>query len=968
MDLKHIKIFHQNIEHLPSRLDSLKIVLEEIDPDFCVITEHNVKSCEIDRINLANYKIISYYCRETARKGGVMVFCKTSIKNAKMFVLPAADKLCEDRQFEFCSIKCKFNKFELILIGLYRSPSSDVTEFFVRLNKLIEIMLTKTKHILIIGDVNINVLVDSNQHTELKNVLKRNGLAYFVNFPTRVTTNSQTAIDNVFSNLDKSKINVSGVVTFLSDHDGQVVELINLQNPDQNKKQITEWKRNFSKENVKTFSFLLQRENWLDVYLANPEIKYETFYGIFKYYFDLSFNARKIKKIHKHNEWLTDELKQENFEINRELKTARQSNNRELYSKTKNKHKMYKKKLLARKKMYYDNKIAKSKNVAKTTWGIINSEVGKHKDFKSDISLNFNGVKYADPKNVSNIFCNYFSNFAAAVKNHSCTHQYSDPNLDTNCRDFLFRPTFHLTPTNEKEVENVIGKLKPKNSVGFDEIPVSILKLIKKQISKVLSHLINSSFVAGNFPYLLKISKVVPVYKKGCTKDMTNYRPISILSNVSKIYEKIVYNRLIEFLEVNNLINKVQHGFRPNKSVITAAVSLIESIIESVDRGDETIGIFMDLSKAFDCVEHNLLLTKLSNLGIKGNSLNFIQSYLKGRNQYVEMKEITETQEMVKIRSDLKQMKYGVPQGSILGPLLFLCYINNISEVLTGTNNNHLSLYADDSNLKVSAKSINQLETVANLEMKNINSFFNSCRLFLNVDKTKFVRFSTKQTTKLVDPNILVNSFPIDQVNDTNFLGLKIDRFLSWEEHIRHVVKKVNSGVYALRQMSFISDVTTLKTLYHALIQSHIHFGLSLYGSTTKSNLDKLLILQKKSIRIILHLKQNESVKAHFKNLGILTIYSLYIYECICIFKNSQRDSLHKLEHPYNTRHKLNIVTDHHNLEFYRKKPNYMGRKFMQFIPNNIQAEMDAVKFKKNLKKYMLNLCLYSVEEFCKTN
>lgn len=936
--------------------------MEEIDPDFCVVTEHSVKAHEIDRINFNNYNIIAHYTRETARKGGVLICSKNNIKNVKTLDLPSAKQLYEDKQFEFCSLKCKLNNFEFILVGLYRSPSSKVKEFLERLNSLIEIMLKKCKYLIIAGDVNINVLVDSNEHFELKNILKRNGLAYLVNFPTRIAKHSESAIDNVFTNISSDSIKVSGLITLLSDHDGQLIDLKNVGKLVKNKKQVVECKRSFSTENVRTFLSFLEKESWIDVYLASPETKYEIFYQIYKYYFDLSFHIKRVKIGCRKNDWLTEELKREKGKIIRDLKNVRRLKRKELYSVIRQRYKQYKKKLTKCKKEYYDSKIAESSNVARTTWGVINFEVGNKTQIKHDISLKLNGVHYSDPKNVSNIFCDYFSNIACSVKNN-LNVSLQKQEVDLN-KDRLFNRTFRLTPTDEQEVEKVISLLKNKNSVGFDEIPISILKTTKKQVSKVLSHLINSSFVAGIFPKLLKISKIVPIYKNGCTKEVANYRPISVLSNVSKIFERVIYNRLLEYLEENHLINNIQHGFRSNKSVTTAAISFIESVIESVDRGEETIGIFMDLTKAFDCVEHSLLLNKLFHLGIKGTSLKLFESYLKGRKQFVEMKHIMPSQETVKVRSNIQQVKYGVPQGSILGPILFLCYINNISETIFEESNTEcLSLYADDSNLKVSANSIEQLEANANSKMDSIYKFFNNCNLFLNTKKTKLIKFSTKQSRKIEKPNILVNSSPIDQVNEANFLGLKIDRFLSWEEHIKHIIRKINSGIYALKQMAFLSNSNTLKSVYHAHIQSHIHFGISLYGSTAKSNLDKLLTLQKKGIRIILNLKQKESVKTSFKNLGILTVYGLYIYECICIFKNAPLINLSSL-HPYNTRGRSNIISNQHCLAFYNKKPSFMGRKFLHCLPTYIKNEKDIRLFKKNLKSYILNLCLYSLEEY----
>lgn len=633
---QNIRIFHQNIEHLPSRLDSLKIVIDELDPDICVITEHNMKTQEMDRINFSCYSTLSYYCRETSKKGGVVIFCKNTLSHVKILNLPSAERLREDKIFEFCAVQCNVHSFKFILVGLYRSPSSNVYEFLERLNTLIEILLIKCNYILFVGDLNINVLVQSKEHDEFKNILNRNGFFYFVNFPTRVTTNSQSAIDNVFSSINRDKVQVEGVITMLSDHDGQLINLINLGNRNNNRKQKTELKRDYCSANMETFLSLLDKESWFEVFLANSNNKYETFFNIFKYYFDMSFNIKRVKLGQKKNEWLTDELKNERCDIIRELKIARMEKNKLLHCRVKIKHKLYKSKILKIKKDYYENKIKNSKNLTKATWSMINSEVGnKNICLEKDLTVRFKGKLYSDPQVVSNIFCDYFSNIVSDLKGGVNNSQFLNYSAHGKT---LFQKRFSLTPTNEQEIENIIGLLKQKNSVGFDEIPISVLKAAKNHISKVLSHLINSSFISGLYPNLLKISKIVPVYKKGCKLELANYRPISLQSNISKIYEKVVYSRLIQYLEENCLIDKVQHGFRSNRSVTTASIQLVESIIDSIDNGEETIGIFMDLTKAFDSVNHSLLLLKLHNLGVTGVPLEFFKSYLLDRKQNVVVK------------------------------------------------------------------------------------------------------------------------------------------------------------------------------------------------------------------------------------------------------------------------------------------------------------------------------------------
>ena len=430
-------------------------------------------------------------------------------------------------------------------------------------------------------------------------------------------------------------------------------------------------------------------------------------------------------------------------------------------------------------------------------------------------------------------------------------------NTNNNPTSVVIKPRFSLRPVQELEVCNVIDSLKNKFSCGLDEIPTSVLKNSKTYLCPVLTHIINSSFVSGIFPDKLKISKVVPIFKKkGDKQNIVNYRPISLISNISKIFEKIVCNQLTEYLDNNKLLDEIQHGFRCNRSVTTAAVDFVSTIIESVDQGDHTVGIFMDLSKAFDSVKHSTLIKKLEFLGISNNSLAWFQSYLNNRYQRVEITFTSQKFRVTKMLSDLQPIKFGVPQGSILGPLLFICYLKDIELSLANNLQSRLCLYADDSNLKITGKTIEQIELLSKIELENIENYFNFLNLGLNINKTNFVYFRTPQNKNIQYPELFCDGQVIERKKSTNFLGLVIDETLSWDQHIQGVLSKINSGIYALSKMSVLCDLATLRVIYFSFIHSHIAFGISLYGSATKTSLDIILKSQKKAIRIMLKLKK----------------------------------------------------------------------------------------------------------------
>jgi hypothetical protein len=962
-----IKIFHQNIQHLNSRLNALDAIVNELKPNILILSEHDMKEPEISRFNLNKYKVSGYFCRKNRAKGGVMILSEENIKWKQMSLPPFLLNNClEEMQFEFCTSSYVMGNFKFLVIGVYRSPNSDIKIFLDRLSTLIDFYSKKFSNIIIGGDINIDVLKKNHSQKLLRDTLKSHNMKFIVNFPTRITESSQTAIDNFFIDENSTyEWKIEGVITCLSDHDGQILEITPEGYINKNKNLLKLESRKFSQENTKYFSDLLKRESWEDVYFSPVEDKYTTFKNKFDYYFNTAFPKVTITKTQKKNHWMTKELKAKQYNLIKMTKEFRKCKQYKIKNMIKEKQIEYRLELSKAKAKYLEEKICKSVNVQKTCWNIINSEVGtknKNKN-KDNITVQVSGQTVDDPVTISNLFNDYFVSMAGDI-NPNVRNNLQRTDCENNFKDnLLFKPKFKLRSVDEKEVENAIKLLRNKNSSGYDEIPVTLLKNVKSEISRILAHLINSSFISGLFPDQLKKAKIIPVHKKDDINNISSHRPVSVLPSISKVYEKLVQLQLSEYLEQFNLIDQIQHGFRAGRSVTTAAVSFLESIIDSIDKGHSTIGIFMDLSKAFDCVSHLLLLKKLKHLGITGYSLNWLESYLSNRTQYVEITQIVNNK-IIKTASAIKTVKLGVPQGSILGPLLFLCYLKDMGDSLACKPSSQLCLYADDSNLMISSPTLDQIEVTAFIELENLGSDLLNRNLILNNKKTNFIKFKTVQKKDNSEPTILYNSQLIEQKTCTNFLGLTIDQHLDWNDHVSKVLTKINSGIYALSKMSYFCNLTTLKNIYHAYIHSHISFGICLFGATKKTNLDSILKLQKRAIRIMLKLKYDESAKNHFKVLNILTVYGQYILDSILISKQNEAVQTVQYSHNYNTRNKNLYDKTHYRLKFYEKKPSHAGERFLEKIPNEIKNEINPLKFKKQLKEYLTSAALYSLEEF----
>ena len=290
-------------------------------------------------------------------------------------------------------------------------------------------------------------------------------------------------------------------------------------------------------------------------------------------------------------------------------------------------------------------------------------------------------------------------------------------------------------------------------SCGYDGLSMHLLKRIIHPLVTPITHICNLSLSTGIFPNSLKIAKIIPIYKKDDASQIKNYRPISLLPVISKILEKIAYERLYKFLIDNHILNPVQFGFRKGFSTDFAIIQTCDKIINSLANKMHIIGVFMDLSKAFDTINHEILLKKLHNYGIRGTVLSWFRDYLFHRQQYVAFHSST---------SSKSYITCGVPQGSILGPLLFLIYINDIiksSSLLTYV------LFADDTSVFYSHKCLNTLVNTLNSELAKISTWFKCKKLSLNIDKTCFINFNTSQSQLNIPNNIIIDNIPLTEKN-----------------------------------------------------------------------------------------------------------------------------------------------------------------------------------------------------------
>jgi Reverse transcriptase (RNA-dependent DNA polymerase) len=648
------------------------------------------------------------------------------------------------------------------------------------------------------------------------------------------------------------------------------------------------------------------------------------------------------KKIIAKNNWITTGIKISSKKL-KDLYILKSSGalNPVYYRKYKT---IYRKVVRHAKKMYFDNIMKNSSNISKTAWNIIGSNI-KNSPKSDNFEIDVENIIITDNRQVSNEFNSYFTELPKTLQN-----QLNYTNINSPKSNKRTEKTIFLTPTNKSEVINIIKNLKLTNSVGPDDISVRIIKECSEHYTEPLVHIINESFKTGIYPDLLKISKIIPLYKKGDKTKTSNYRPIAILSVFSKIFEKIIAKRLLNFLESENVLSKNQFGFQNRKSTQSALLRILKYVYDNLDRHNKVIALFVDLTKAFDCVDHEILLSTIENFGIRGVCNDLLRSYLQNRHQFVEC---------FNERSSLLPIEIGVPQGSVLGPLLFILYLNDLDSNLDIFH----AAFADD--ITVISSTTDFLETSEQLKI-NFNKlliFFESKKLIFNQEKTFIMQFYTSPAQ--YDRSLLLRHTDklIKQITDIKLLGLHIDLGLTWKTHVSAVCTKCSKMCYPLKRLRQITSINTIKTYYFSCFESQLRYGIIFWGNSSSSI--RVFRLQKRAIRYMFNLKYRETCRPVFINNRILTFPSLFIFEILKFVKlNIEEFTRQDAFHNYSTRHGGNLQHASHRLSLFESNPYYIGTILYNKLPTDIKNLPTANQYLRAIKNLLVSKAFYSVDEF----
>ncbi len=898
---------------------------------------------------------------ELKHKGsGILIYLHESFNNVEV----CKDLCFSTFDFECLVIKVVTKDDNYLLVGGYRSPNGNFNKFLEILDPLLESFNSlRNFKTVIFGDFNINLYkTGTDKVTKYLDCLFSNGFLPIISRATHFAGQHPTCIDHILTN-DLADVNCTGIIEYNVSHHFMTFLSLNIR-PNNSRKSSGKPRIKLNQTLLHGF---LKDLNYIGSQVLgetqdsfSADESYSTFHDLFKDSYDKWFinsnsstvpNYRNLNNLR--NDWISIglakscDIRSKLYEVWQDNKTDNNWNIYKDYDRSLNK-------LLSKAKYdYYDRKFKDNQNDIKKTWQLINRVLGRKRS---------NRLLVFPDQNAAHTFNEYFTNIAydlikktyndddETVENSDTYKKYMPPdqsaedciddNMEFSCDD----------------VKYFITKLNNGKGTYFSP---RVLKLVSATLSPILTRLFNKCLSEGYFPKELKIAKIIPIYKnKGSIADMKNYRPISMLSVFSKLFEKLIHKEITNFFDRKNILNDSQYGFRKSHSTLHALINATENIYQSVDNKQHTLGIFIDFSKAFDTVNHSILLDKLSSYGIKGNLHSLLTDYLSNRKQYVSYGGLD---------SALLDVTCGVPQGSVLGPLLFIIFINDIINVSSLAR---FVLFADDLNLFISSPNRAELYSCANTILEELYKYCFSNRLIINYDKCCFMEFNVdKNAEKLY---LGIRNIPFIEVNKCKFLGVFIKNNLSWDDQIKNVQSQVSKSCGSIYSIRNRVPAKILRKLYMALVQPYLLYCIPIWGSQHKIKcFDKLFILQKKCIRVTTNHTNKvgfafEHTKPLFCRLKALTIYNLYNYvtaaEAMKIVEYCSPVTIYNMYKISERSHRF-ILPKVSLTEIMNKSFTYQSMKILNYlIQHDIKYyELSIDNFKTRLKKHLLNLQSVSV-------
>ena len=844
-----LSCFHLNIASLDKHHDQLTTLLSRLNHNFNIlgISETRLKSpIENSSLSISGFK--PFDTPAVSSVGGTALFISKSLKSKPrkdLTKLIYSDSGHLESTFAEIVLK---NRKNFIVGCIYKHPDMKIDLFNDQfLTPLLKKSCQENKNLILLGDFNIDLLTCDSEisHSKFLDILGAYQILPTITLPTRITDTSNTVIDNIFTSPMNCSSASGNLTVAISDHLPQF--LILNTDCDTNLKPKPPFRRDWSTFDEATFKAEFDSVNWkdlLEIEKGDASSSFNSFFYRFSSLYDKHVPLKQLTRRQANlllKPWITKGILTSSRIRDSLNDDYVKTTDRDLKDFLRQRYKFYRNRIVsltrASKKLYYSRYFLQNSGNLRKLWQgvreIISSPISN-----SCISLNINDALSSNPEEVSEGFNDFFSTVADKIRSKIpvTRHHFSEwlKNENRNLDQFF------LNPTSSLEVSEVLKSLSGNKATGPHSIPYSIISSNINSLSSILSDLTNLSFSTGVFPSQLKEAKVIPVFKnKGSPFDAENYRPISLLSNIDKVFQKLVHKRLSDFLERSRSIYPLQFGFRSDHSTESALLYCVNQITSALDKGNFGCSIFIDLQKAFDTVDHEILLSKLDFYGVRGKALDWFNSFLTNRLQFVTVSGTN---------SKSKIMKHGVPQGSVLGPLLFLLYVNDLYISLRYSL---AILFADDTMLFLQNESLKPIVKQANIDLKLLMHWLKANKISLNASKTELVIFRPLRKKINYEVKIKVNGHRLRPSSVVKYLGVYIDEHLNWKHHINFVANKLKRANGALSKLRHYVDRNTLASLYYSLFHSHVSYAAKIWGQRQTVHANRIFILQKQALRIM---------------------------------------------------------------------------------------------------------------------
>ena len=960
---------HFNARSLSKNLESITNLISDSNINFDIIgiteTKLQIKSnadpsylgIDETEFDISSVQIPGYEFSHTPTDlafGGAGIYISHKLEFIRRHDFEFKIQSCETCFVELIS---QDNSRNVIVGIIYRHPHNNFDEFFYNLQSVCESIL-KDYHLIIMGDINIDVSIDTSitQAKTYQDILLGLDLKNLISRPTRITNTSETILDHVLTNLSYDSVRSGIVVSDITDH-LPVFGLFNL--PVKQRYFRPQYYRSFKSCKINTLSQVFsERVSLLNLPMVtelDPHDYLVKVINIINDSVDITFPQRKrsskqLKKFK--NPWITQGILnsiQKCHYLHYKAYLAKKDDD------SIREYKTYKLQLVRSiekaKELEKRNNFQRCAGDSTKTWKALN-DFFKNKKINDapNISLkDENDVIQSDPKKVANMLNSHFVqkrlNLSSKLpKTQKSIFESLGPRLEKNITS---------KPFEDDEIRSCVQDLKAKNEA-------KILKWLADKLVPVLKIIFNRFLDVGRYPNICKIGRVTPLFKGGVKLNPDNFRPITVLSQINQVFEKIIKARLTTYLNEINFLTDFQFGFRKNHSTSHGISYLNEKILTILQKKRLCAALFIDLRSAFDTIDPRILIAKLDHIGIRGNLLLVIQDYLNNRKQFVKNGDV---------ESIILEVLIGVPQDSVLGPLLFIIYINDIVD----SCNMSAALFADDAVFILEDKAVKSLEKNLNHNAKLLFDWLIANKLSLNFGKTKYMIFHNKQDPKTLKRikkfRLNINKSNIKQVTEFKYLGIILDKDLNWKVHIDLLCTKLSKAAGMIYKLKGIAPISVIKMVYYSIVDSHLRYGITSYGSASSTALDRLISIQNKIIKYMKN--SNETISHAYFRLKILNIHSLYKYEIIKLVYKMRcnvipkvfKDFVHIPQHRYGTRSRIegNYEIPQPNTERDKTSIKYQGSISWNSLPADLKNCNNKNKFFELLKVHLLE----SYQETC---